>query len=88
MGRALSGSGASAGTDAYLALASSPAEQVSVLDTAVHHNPYSEELYQHAMRARAKLGHLDAIRTLTRALADIDAEPGDETIALADQLTT
>jgi DNA-binding SARP family transcriptional activator len=80
--------------DAYLALAEAladkPAEQVSVLEAAIRHNPYAEELYQQAMRARAALGHLDAIRTLrrtlTRALGEIDAEPSDETIALADEL--
>jgi DNA-binding SARP family transcriptional activator len=80
--------------DAYLALAEAladtPAEQVSVLETAIRHNPYAEELYQQAMRARGALGHLDAVRTLrralTRALGEIDAEPSDETIALADEL--
>ncbi|MFJ2081300.1 BTAD domain-containing putative transcriptional regulator [Micromonospora chokoriensis] len=80
--------------DAYLALvdalADNPAEQLTVLNAAIGHNPYAEELYQQAMRARAALGHLDAIRSLrralTRALGEIDAEPSDETIALADQL--
>jgi DNA-binding SARP family transcriptional activator len=80
--------------DAYLALAEAladkPAEQMTVLEAAIRHNPYAEELYQQAMRARARLGHLDAVRTLrravTRALGEIDAEPSDETIALADEL--
>lgn len=80
--------------DAHMALAEmladSPAEQITVLDAAIGHNPYAEQLYQQAMIIRAGLGHLDAIRTLrralTRALADIDAEPADETTALADQL--
>ncbi|KAB1935478.1 LysM peptidoglycan-binding domain-containing protein [Micromonospora sp. ALFpr18c] len=80
--------------DAYLALvdalADNPAEQLTVLDAAIGHNPYAEELYQQAMRARAALGHLDAIRSLrralTRALGEIDAEPSDDTITLADQL--
>ncbi|MEV7331401.1 BTAD domain-containing putative transcriptional regulator [Micromonospora sp. NPDC093244] len=80
--------------DAHLALADAladnPAEQLTVLNAAIGHNPYAEELYQQAMRARAALGHLDAIRSLrralTRALGEIDAEPSDETIALADQL--
>ncbi|MDG4803168.1 BTAD domain-containing putative transcriptional regulator [Micromonospora sp. WMMD980] len=80
--------------DAYLALVDAltgdPAEQLTVLDAAIGHNPYAEELYQQAMRARAALGHLDAIRSLrrslTRALGEIDAEPSDETIALADEL--
>jgi DNA-binding SARP family transcriptional activator len=80
--------------DVYLALADAladnPAEQVAVLDAAIRHNPYVEELYAQAMRARAALGHLDAIRTLrralTRALSEIDAEPADETITLAEHL--
>ncbi|MEO3773972.1 BTAD domain-containing putative transcriptional regulator [Micromonospora sp. B9E7] len=80
--------------DAYLALvdalAGDPAEQLTVLDAAIGHNPYAEELYQQAMRARAALGHLDAIRSLrrslTRALGEIDAEPSDDTITLADQM--
>jgi DNA-binding SARP family transcriptional activator len=80
--------------DAYLALVDvltgNPAEQLTVLDAAIRHHPYIEALYQQAMRARAALGHLDAIRTLrrtlTRALAEIDAEPSDDTIALAEQL--
>ncbi|WP_432844320.1 BTAD domain-containing putative transcriptional regulator [Dactylosporangium sp. CA-092794] len=80
--------------DAFLALAEAladkPAEQIAVVEAAIRHNPYTEQLYQQAMRARATLGHLDAIRTLrrtlTRALGDIDAEPSDETIALADEL--
>ncbi|MFC4148654.1 BTAD domain-containing putative transcriptional regulator [Micromonospora mangrovi] len=80
--------------DAYLALVDAltgnPAEQLTVLDAAIGHNPYAEELYQQAMRARAALGHLDAIRSLrralTRALGEIDAEPSDDTIALADEL--
>jgi DNA-binding SARP family transcriptional activator len=72
------------------ALAGTPAEQITVLDAAIRHHPYTEQLYQQAMRTRAELGHLDAIRTLrralTRALDEIDAEPADETITLADQL--
>ncbi|MDZ5447247.1 BTAD domain-containing putative transcriptional regulator [Micromonospora sp. 4G57] len=80
--------------DAHLALADTlagdPAQQVAVLDAAIAHHPRHEDLYQQAMRARAELGHLDAIRTLrrqlTRALAEIDARPGDDTLALADRL--
>ncbi|QGN49807.1 LysM peptidoglycan-binding domain-containing protein [Micromonospora sp. WMMC415] len=80
--------------DAYLALAdalaSNPAEQLTVLDAAIRHNPYTEQLYQQAMRARAALGQADPIRALrralTRALGDIDAEPSDDTITLADDL--
>ncbi|MFC4148055.1 BTAD domain-containing putative transcriptional regulator [Micromonospora mangrovi] len=80
--------------DAHLALADTltddPAQQLAVLDAAIAHHPHHEPLYQQAMRARAELGHLDAIRTLrrqlTRALAEIDAEPRDDTLALADRL--
>jgi hypothetical protein len=42
------------------------------------------------MRAHAALGQRDAIRTLrrtlTRRLAEIDAEPSDDSLALADHL--
>jgi hypothetical protein len=44
------------------------------------------------MRAHAALGHLDAIRklrgTLTRRLAEIDAEPTDASLTLADHLVS
>ncbi|MFY1656107.1 BTAD domain-containing putative transcriptional regulator [Micromonospora sp. WMMD1274] len=80
--------------DTYLALADAladhPAQQLTVLDEAIRHSPYTEELYQHAMRARAALGQTDAIRSLrralTRALAEIDAEPHEDTLALANEL--
>lgn len=80
--------------DTYLALADAladhPAHQLTVLDEAIRHSPYTEELYQHAMRARAALGQTDAIRSLrralTRALAEIDAEPHEDTLALANEL--
>ena len=80
--------------DTYLALADAladhPAHQLTVLDEAIRHSPYTEELYQHAMRARAALGQTDAIRSLrralTRALAEIDAEPHEDTLALANAL--
>ncbi|WP_250008771.1 BTAD domain-containing putative transcriptional regulator [Actinoplanes sp. M2I2] len=80
--------------DAHLALADAltgnPNARAQVLAAAIAHSPYSEQLYQDAMHAYAELGHLDAIRALrrdlTRALAEIDAEPDDQTIGLADQL--
>jgi DNA-binding SARP family transcriptional activator len=80
--------------DAHLALAEAhtgdSAAQARVLEAAIGHSPYSEHLYLQAMQARAALGHLDAIRTLRRALdralAEIDAEASDDTIALADEL--
>jgi DNA-binding SARP family transcriptional activator len=80
--------------DAALALADllggRPADQLTVLETAIGHNPHAEPLYQTAMRAHAALGQRDAIRTvrrtLTRRLAEIDAEPSDDSLALADRL--
>ncbi|MEU2610663.1 BTAD domain-containing putative transcriptional regulator [Micromonospora sp. NPDC007271] len=71
-------------------LADQPDQQAAVCDTALPHHPYSEDLYRQAMRAHAAVGNLDAIRalrrTLTRRLAEIDAEPSDDTLALADRL--
>lgn len=80
--------------DAFAALADAlsdrPAEQITVLNDAISHNPYTETLYQAAMRAHAALGHLDAVRnlrrSLTRRLAEIDAEPADDSLRLADDL--
>ncbi|WP_305792240.1 BTAD domain-containing putative transcriptional regulator, partial [Micromonospora sp. 15K316] len=73
-------------------LADQPAEQAAVCETALPHHPYAEVLYQQAMRAHARLGKLDTIRalrrTLTRRLAEIDAEPSDDTLTLADRLAT
>ncbi|AEB42650.1 transcriptional activator domain-containing protein [Micromonospora maris AB-18-032] len=81
--------------DAHLALAAAtpdPAEAITVLNTAIHHDPYAESVYQHAMRAHAALGHLDEIvalrRTLTHRLHDIDTTPSRDTLTLADQLIT
>ncbi|WP_428962972.1 BTAD domain-containing putative transcriptional regulator [Micromonospora fluostatini] len=81
--------------DATLALANAldgrPAEQVTILTTAIAQHPHTESLYQAAMRAHAALSQPDAVRALrrdlTRRLADIDTEPTDATLALADQLT-
>lgn len=80
--------------DAHLALADTlagqPAQQLAVLDAAITHNPHHEALYQAAMRARADLSDVEGIRMLRRTLArrlnDIDAEPTDDTLALADRL--
>ncbi|GGM28973.1 hypothetical protein GCM10011608_12110 [Micromonospora sonchi] len=79
--------------DAHLALAAAtddPTEALTVLHAAIRHDPYAEPVYQQAMRAHAALGHLDEIRalrrTLTHRLEEIDAEPSDDTVALADRL--
>jgi two-component SAPR family response regulator len=83
--------------DAHLALVAElsqadPAEAVAVLAAAIGHDPYNDALYQQAMRLHARLGDVDAIRglrkALTRRLGEIDAEPNVDTIALADQLIT
>jgi DNA-binding SARP family transcriptional activator len=72
------------------ALTDQPQEQLAVLGPAIGLHPYAEHLYQAAMRAHHRLGHLAAIRDLRRAAvnaaADLDAEPDDDTLALADQL--
>ncbi|MET8909484.1 transcriptional regulator [Micromonospora sp. NPDC004551] len=83
------------GTEAHLLLAddlldSDPQAASDLLDKAISLDRYNEALYTRAMRARHALADADGIRTLLRALtkilADLDAEPQDETIALAAQL--
>ncbi|MFV2103158.1 BTAD domain-containing putative transcriptional regulator [Micromonospora sp. LOL_024] len=80
--------------DAHLALANAtgdPAEALTVLEAAIRHAPYTEAVYQQAMRAHAALGHHDEIHelrhTLTRRLEEIDATPSRDTIDLAHRLT-
>ncbi len=72
------------------ALTGQPEAQLAVLQPAIALHPWAEHLYQAAMRAHHQLGHVEAIRDLRRAVttaaADLDAEPGDDTITLADQL--
>ncbi|WP_433688020.1 BTAD domain-containing putative transcriptional regulator [Micromonospora carbonacea] len=79
--------------DAHLTLATTtpdPNEALAVIQAAIRNDPYAEPLYQQAMRIHAALGHADAIHALrqdlTRRLADIDAQPSEATLALADQL--
>ncbi|WP_328372697.1 BTAD domain-containing putative transcriptional regulator [Micromonospora zamorensis] len=79
--------------DAHLALAAAttdPTQALAVLDAAMRHDPYAEATYQQAMRAHAVLGHLEQIRSLRRALTlrldEIDAEPSEDTLRLADRL--
>jgi two-component SAPR family response regulator len=83
--------------DAHLALVGElsggdPAEAVAMLQAAIGHDPYNEALYQQAMRLHARLGDIDAVRGLrkavTRRLGEIDAEPDPDTIALSDRLIT
>ncbi|WP_406062959.1 BTAD domain-containing putative transcriptional regulator [Micromonospora sp. NBC_00860] len=79
--------------DAHLALAAAttdPTQALAVLEAAMRHDPYAEAIYQQAMRAHAALGHLEQIRSLRRALTrrldEIDAEPSEDTLRLADRL--
>jgi DNA-binding SARP family transcriptional activator len=84
-------------TEAHLILAddlltTDPLTASDLLDKAITLDPYNEALYTKAMHARHAIGDADGIRTLLRALtktlADLDAEPRDDTIALAEQLRT
>ena len=63
-----------------------------LLDKAIRLDRYNEGLYRKAMHARHTLGDRDGIkallRTLTVALADLDAEPDDATLALTRHLRT
>lgn len=62
-----------------------------MLDAAIGHDPYAEQLYQAAMRRHADLDDLDAITArlteLTRRLEELDTEPTDETLELAGVLS-
>ncbi|WP_211588990.1 AfsR/SARP family transcriptional regulator, partial [Allorhizocola rhizosphaerae] len=83
------------GTEAHLLLAddlldTDPQAASHLLDKAIGLDRYNESLYRKAMHARHALHDADGIRTLlralTKALADLDAEPEEETTALATKL--
>jgi DNA-binding SARP family transcriptional activator len=85
------------GTEAHLHLADDlldnhPQQASDLLDKAIGLDRYNEALYVKAMHARHALGDADGIRTLlralTKALADLDAEPQDDTRTLAAKLRT
>jgi DNA-binding SARP family transcriptional activator len=61
-----------------------------LLDQAIGYDRYNEALYRAAMHTRHALGDHDGIRNLlralTRALAELGAEPSESTVELADQL--
>ncbi|GIJ49372.1 hypothetical protein Val02_62580 [Virgisporangium aliadipatigenens] len=65
-------------------------EALAVLDAATAHHPHAEQIARAIMRIHAGRSDADAIRAtrtaLRRRLDDIDAEAGDETLALADEL--
>ena len=84
-------------TEAHLTLAddlldSDPQAGADLLDKAIGIDRYNEALYVKAMHARHSFGDADGIRTLlralTKALADLDAEPRDDTLELANTLRT
>ncbi|MBO4210030.1 transcriptional regulator, partial [Micromonospora echinofusca] len=83
------------GTEAHLLLAddlldTDPHAASDLLDKAIRLDHYNEALYVRAMHARHALGDPAGIKTLlralTKALADIDAEPREDTVALAARL--
>ncbi len=85
------------GTEAHLMLAddlldSEPQAASDLLDKAIGMDRYNEALYVKAMHARHALADADGIRTLlralTKALADLDAEPREDTLELANTLRT
>jgi hypothetical protein len=71
-------------------LATNPQAASDLLDQAIGVDRYNEELYRKAMHARHALTDTDGItallRALTKALADLDAEPEQATIELAARL--
>lgn len=83
------------GTEAHLILADDlldhdPQTASDLLDKAIGLDRYHEALYTKAMHARHALGDTDGIRillrALTKALSDLDAQPHEDTITLADNL--
>ncbi|MFC4063683.1 BTAD domain-containing putative transcriptional regulator [Actinoplanes subglobosus] len=83
------------GIEAHLLLAESllpddPQAATEILDKAINLDPYNEDLYRTAMRARHAAGDHDGIpillQALTAALAEIDTEPTVETVQLAHEL--
>jgi DNA-binding SARP family transcriptional activator len=82
-------------TDAHLQLAqdlitADPQAAADITDKAIKLDPYNEQLYHQAMHARHALHDSEGIRALLRAvttaLNDLDAEPTDTTIDLANRL--
>jgi DNA-binding SARP family transcriptional activator len=82
-------------TEAHLLLADDligpdPQAAADVLDKAIGLDRYNEELYRKAMHARHALRDAEGIRALlralTKAIADLDAEPAEATVELAARL--
>jgi DNA-binding SARP family transcriptional activator len=69
-----------------------PERALMVLDRAITVDRYQEELYRRIMTAQAALGRPDAARRtyqlLESRLAELDAEPDEQTAQLLHQITT
>jgi DNA-binding SARP family transcriptional activator len=67
-----------------------PEQALALLEHAITHDKYTEELYRRIMKLQSTLGRRDAIRRtyqlLESRLTEIDAEPDDETASLLQQL--
>jgi hypothetical protein len=83
------------GSEAHLLYAealldTSPQVAADVLDHAIRLDPHNERLYVQALHARHAVHDRDGLRVimraLTKALADLDAEPSEETIAQYERL--
>lgn len=70
--------------------ANDPEAALAVLEIALRHDPYTEELYRRTMRFQADLGRPDAVRRAYRLLetrlADLDVEPDQDTDRLLHDL--
>ncbi len=81
--------------DAWTRLAgmNEPAESqqaLALLDRALTHDPFNEQLYQRIMAVQARLGRVDAVgrtlRLLEARLADLDTTPSQDTYDLVADL--
>jgi DNA-binding SARP family transcriptional activator len=81
--------------DAHITLAdllagADPAAATAVVDRAISHDPYNENLYRQGMQLHAAVGSRQAVRhlldQLISALAELDTTPTDGTVRLADEL--
>ncbi|GAB4054802.1 BTAD domain-containing putative transcriptional regulator [Catellatospora paridis] len=79
-------------TLAELLLDTEPDTVVELMTRALEHDPYDEHLYRMLMRTHHALGDIAAVnstvRRATAALAEISAEPGEQTLQLARELRT
>jgi two-component SAPR family response regulator len=67
-----------------------PEQALATLEQAINHDPHAEPLYRHIMQLQTQLGRPEATqrtyRLLAARLADIDAEPDDQTHELLTNL--